>query len=170
MTDHIWIGDNFDSRPERVLVLGESWYGDLEPLRPYVLNWAKGEFRDQTFSRVSNVLKRTGYTFSRTCCHLDAWNQIAFCNFVVGTVGKTRDERPKTSHYEASRECFHMTLSMVKPRAVWILGTEQAKYSVPVVEKEHVMFQVAPHPVSRGLRNDILDQSWRLLVARLPRI
>lgn len=163
----IWIGQDYEVSGKRILVLGESWYGQLESLSDYIPKWAAGKIRDNTFSRIFNA--GSGSHTSKAAEHeiLQFWNSIAFYNFVVGTVGDTREHRPTKEQYESSKGPLRLVLEGLKPKGVWILGKGQAAYSEQVVRDMRLAYEVVAHPTSFGLKAEMLRQSWLLLHERI---
>lgn len=157
--DKLWIGPAYSK--QRILVLGESWYGDppdgLVTDEAYIHAYLEGRVVDAMYSRIANA------------CEVDRtefWNSIVFTNFVQ-RVGATRNHRPTAEQYKSACERLARILEEQEPLGVWILGVQQGKYSAPVVERTGIAYEVSAHPTSRrGLTNAALGLSWRALIAR----
>lgn len=156
--EKIWIGSTYSKL--RILVLGESWYGDflgdLVTDEGYIRAYLKGSVVDAMYSRIANA------------CELDRkefWNSIMFTNFVQ-RVGATRDHRPTAEHYKGACERLARILKEHTPRGVWILGVGQGEYSAPVVDRAGIAYEVSAHPTSYGLKNATLGASWKALLAK----
>lgn len=156
--EKVWRGPAY---PElRVLVLGESWYGDfsddLVTDDGYIRAYLEGRVTDAMYTRIANAcgLKRS-----------DFWNGIMFTNFVQ-RVGATRESRPSAEHYRGACLRLARLLEEHKPRGVWILGLGQGEHSAPVVERAGVACEVSAHPTSYGLKNAVLGASWHALLAK----
>lgn len=160
MMEQPWIGSRYAEPENRLLILGESWYGDEIPLTRYVPEWCSKVVTDALFSRLFNAC--SGYRTERASIdqRLGWWQQIAFCNFVPGTVGTSRSNRPTSSQFQAGEARLGQLLSQLKPRGVWILGKEQSEYSAPVAKELRINVQVSPHPASYGVRTATLAAAW----------
>ncbi|MES2598484.1 MAG: hypothetical protein V4662_24325 [Verrucomicrobiota bacterium] len=159
MTD-IWIGSRYDVSEKRIFVLGESTYGSDPVLVDYIPTWIRRQVRDTTFSRIFN-----GFSGNHTSRATDAdretfWSRIAFYNFVTRSVGPTREHRPTGADYSAAQTSLEAVLRRHSPAAVVILGTEQAQYSVPVVERLGICYVVTRHPTSYRLQTKVLTDAW----------
>jgi len=140
--ERVWIGPQYDAL--RVLVLGESWYGDYEgdlvTDAGYIAAYLTGTQVDRMYTKMANATG-LGKKF---------WELVAFTNFVQ-RVGDTLDSRPTTQHYLDARDRLRLLLSELSPKGVWILGTEQGAYSAPVVRATGVACEVSPHPTRIGV-------------------
>ncbi len=149
-----------------ILVLGESTYGSDPPLAGYVPVWIRSGVRDTTFSRIFNAF--SGFHTDRATVteREKFWAQIAFYNFVTRSIGPTREDRPTDDDYLAAQMPLKQVLEEHRPRAVMILGAEQAKYSAPIVASSGIPSVVTPHPTSYGLRTQVLKDAWHELQAK----
>lgn len=152
----IWTGANYDKL--RILVLGESWYGDYidNSDAGYIRMYLDGALTDSMYSRMANACG-----LSRN----DFWNGIAFTNFVQ-RIGDTRSCRPTTDDYQQAKARLVALLQHQKPKGVWILGIEQSKYSASVIEEMGISYEITAHPTSYGLSNAKLGASWHNLVSK----
>lgn len=161
ISDKPWIGKRFENT--RILVLGESWYGDwgsdYNSDSSYVAGYLAGEIRDSMYSKMANACGADRQTY---------WNSILFTNFVIWA-GDKRTDRPTRFMYEAAVPRLERLLQDYKPRGVWILGKEQSEFSAPVVHKAGIAFEVSFHPTSYGLRNKVLGESWHRLTSKITR-
>jgi hypothetical protein len=164
---NLWLGDSYHLPANRLLVLGESWWGDVEPLSDFVPKWAAGRVRDHTFSRLFNACSGLHTETATAEQRLAWWHTIAFYNFVTGSVGDLRGDRPTRAHFDAAAAPFTALMAEIRPRGVWILGKEQAQHSAPLVAAAAIPFEIAPHPTSYGLRSETLRESWTALNARV---
>ncbi|MFO0858967.1 MAG: hypothetical protein U0570_00315 [Phycisphaerales bacterium] len=162
----VWIGTNYKLSPSRILILGESWYGDADPLAEYVPWWILKQVRDNTFARVFNAASGFHTESASVAQRSGWWNSIAFYNFVPGSVGENRTDRPTRAVFLAAREPLRAVLEQLRPNGVWILGKEQTDYSAGVVERLGITFEVTPHPTAYGVATRTLADSWAELVQR----
>lgn len=157
--ERIWIGPDYGTL--RVLVLGESWYGDydgdLATDAGYIAAYLDSKQVDRMYSKIANATGLGKQKF---------WRAVAFTNFVQ-RIGATPDCRPTRRHYQDARERLQLLLRELKPWGVWILGIEQSTYSAPVVSGAGIQCEVSPHPTSVGLPSARLAEGWNDLVARL---
>lgn len=156
MTDLIWIGDRFAER--RILVLGESWYGDYADNTDtgYIRLYLAGKLADRMYTRMANACG-----LSRD----DFWHGIAFTNFAQ-RVGEKREDRPTLAMYEAAKPRLSRLLAELQPRGVWILGKEQGEHSAPLVAAAGIPLVVSRHPTSYGVPNAELGADWSNLLER----
>lgn len=162
----VWIGDNYERSADRILVLGESWYDDVEPLAVYVPRWARGDVDDKTFSRLFNGASGLHTERATLAQRLAWWNGIAFYNFVPGTVGKSRSDRPSRAACIAARDPLAAVLDRLRPKGVWIIGKGQAEHSADVVRLFGAAYEVTAHTASYGLSSAALKTSWANLLTK----
>lgn len=161
---NVWIGDEYGRDRRRILVLGESWYGPVEPLEDYVPRWCRRELNDYMFARLFNVASGSNTSKAGYARRREWWDRIAFCNFVAGSVGATRADRPIVADFVGAAKGLGEILGRVAPRGVWVVGKEQAAYSLPVVRSFGAAVEVTRHTSSRGLTSADLAASWERLV------
>jgi hypothetical protein len=160
----VWIGDDYAASAPRILILGESWYGDIEPLVGYVPRWARGEINDSMFSRLFNAASGSHTDRASHAQRLAWWNGIAFYNFVPGTLGDSRSDRPSRATFVAARVPLAAVLDRLRPQGVWIIGKQQAEHSVDVVRLFGAAYEVTAHTASYGLSAVALATSWSNLL------
>ncbi len=150
----IWIGPEYPR--QRILVLGESWYGNWADNtdRGYITLYLAGDVADAMYTKMANACGRS---------KADFWNSIAFTNFAE-RVGDRREDRPTKEHYEVAAARLTALLEHLRPRGVWVLGKGQAEHSVPVIEQAGVPYDVSVHPTGYGVKNATLGESWARLM------
>jgi hypothetical protein len=155
--ERVWIGPHFDRR--RLLVLGESWYGDYEgdlvTDDGYIAAYLADTQVDRMYTKMANATGLGKENF---------WNSVAFTNFVQ-RVGATLDCRPTPQHYREAQDRLRRLLSDLKPSGVWILGTEQGTDSEPIVRAVGIACTVSPHPTRRGVTSAWLGEGWHALLS-----
>lgn len=158
--DRPWMGINYESK--RILVLGESWYGDWgsehNSDHGYVTAYLTNKISDRMYTKMANACGLARDTY---------WHSIAFTNFVIWA-GHSRTDRPTSDMYKSAIERLDRLLQEHKPQGVWILGKEQSQYSEPVIRNAGVKCEVALHPTSYGVSNQVLGESWKRLIEQLP--
>jgi hypothetical protein len=158
----VWIGSQYSALSNRILILGESTYGDDPPLSTYLPQWISRAVRDTTFARVFNACSGN-HTSRASVSDRDAfWANVAFYNFVIDRLS-TRQSRPKLSHYQKAAGPFLNLLESMRPRGVLILGSEQAQHSAHLVAECGILSAIAPHPTSWGLRTQVITDAWNSL-------
>lgn len=119
---------------------GESWYGtyadDHQFDDGWIAAWLRGEVEDRMYSRMSNAI---GVERERL------WHAIAYTNFVQ-CVGPERRDRPTRSMYEKGAVRLRAIIEELKPKAVLLLGIEQARHSGVVVAAAGLPSVVCRHP------------------------
>ena len=157
--ERIWIGNRYPAT--RVFVLGESWYGtyegDLVTDAGWIQAYLEGRVTDRMYSKIANSCGMSRETY---------WHDVAYTNFVQ-CVGDAPSSRPSQEQYLDSQPRLRNLLATFSPRAVWILGEEQARYSRPVVDELNLICEVSWHPTRVGVTNERLGASWRTLQSRI---
>ncbi len=148
----------------RILILGESWYGPIEPLETYIPDWANRRKIDRTFTRIFNAASGLHSSHANPTERLGFWHKVAFYNFVPYSIGDTNNSRPKTADYEQSMAILPTVVKPLNPRAVWILGIGQGAFSSRVLADNGIKFVITRHPTSRGTPNELLRNSWANLL------
>jgi hypothetical protein len=161
-----WIGQNW-RRTHKTLILGESWYGG-GTIEAIVTAWICRRERDYFLSRVFNACSGLR-TESATLAERQAfWDSVAFQNFVCWSLGKGSKCRPTAADYQHACKHLEHLLAELRPAGVWVLGKEQAEYSVPVLEHRSAVYEWAYHPCARRRAGShSLRDSWRRLQQRL---
>jgi hypothetical protein len=157
----IWIGSSYSQSPRRILILGESTYGQDPPLISYIPTWIAGA-KDYTFSRIFNACSGAHTSTASIAQRQAFWDSIAFYNFLTVAL-PSRETRPTDAQYRASEQALDEMLARYTPSGVWILGVGQARFSWPIVARHHIPYVVQRHPTSRGLRADNLRDSFAIL-------
>lgn len=159
---NIWIGDNYQRSALKILILGESWYGEDKSLAIAIREWASGE-KDATFRRIFKAARGKDSKNATEEEKLEFWHSISFYNF-IDSVGPTRQYRPTAKHYESAKLRLVSVLMDYKPKAVWILGKGQALHSKSIITDFGMRAVVTAHPTSFGLKNKDLADSWNELL------
>lgn len=135
-----WIGSKYtkDNRfGIRVLVLGESHYGDESNTRSTftteVVGWLAKDVRHAFFTKVSKVLLGLdGKTWLDDEARGEVWEHIAFYNFIQGFVSTDSRVRPSAEMWEAAKESFLEVVNKLTPQVVLVLGKELASHLPPM--------------------------------------
>jgi len=137
-----WIGDKYfdsDYFGVRVLVLGESHYGEKQEMRPTitteVVRWLAQRERHSFFTKVSKVLLGAGKeTWLDNKTRSDIWEHIAFYNYIQGFVGNDSRIRPTYDLWNLSREPFLEVVTKLSPAVILVLGKELGR-NIPDLPK-----------------------------------
>jgi len=127
-----WIGPQY-ARPDnifkrRILVLGESHYGPYGTEHPddtinTVQLFTQGGARHAFFTKIAKVLLGLNETHWLSNKDLkEAFDNIAFYNYIPQFAGEQARQRPTPAMWDASREPFSKTLELLQPHLVIILG------------------------------------------------
>jgi hypothetical protein len=162
----VWVGSNYAASVPNVMILGESWWGDLESLGDAIERWARDKQADATFSRLFNTCTGTRRERASYNERMSFWNSIAFYNFVQGSLGPTRKSRPSSKDFQSAVPALEKVLKSLKPTCVWIVGLGQSEYSMPVLRRLNIPFEAVRHP-SSGIAHDAFHGSWKGLLARV---
>jgi hypothetical protein len=162
----VWVGSGYVAAERRVLILGESWWGDVERLGGAIERWARDEQADATFSRLFNTCSGKRRERASYNERMAFWNSIAFYNFVQGSLGATRKSRPSRMHFTSAIPALEKVLKSLKPTCVWVVGVGQSEYSSAVLQQLNIPFEVVRHP-SSGISHENFYGSWRNLLARV---
>ena len=139
----------------RVLILGESHYGDIGAesatfTTEVVREWAQDK-RHRFFTVTQKLVAGIGTDEWVTDEERAAfWEQVAFYNFVQAFPGPEPRYRPTQEMWAAASPAFLATLAELKPQVVVILGIELQGYLPEVPNGIHLCF--AQHPSSRGFQ------------------
>lgn len=150
-----WIGANYWSEGlagVRVLILGESHYGDADTERSsftteIVREWGQ-EKRLRFFTMIQKLLLGHGPGWISDEARAEFWEQVAFYNFVQAFVGTEPRTRPTREMWDAARMPFLATLAELQPQVLVVLGLELAT-NLPQVPPSIFVCKV-PHPSSNG--------------------
>lgn len=147
-----WIGSKYFGENYfglRVLVLGESHYGDVLESRPTVTTevvrlLAQNE-RHVFFTKVSKVLLGLdGNTWLDNKQRGEIWEHIAFYNYIQGFVGNDSRIRPSSDLWKASTQPFLEVVQKLSPAVILVLGKELGSH-IPSLA-DHIEVCCIQHP------------------------
>lgn len=127
-----WVGDRYTNSSligQRLLVLGESHYGDdswgaEEFTQEVVRTWAIQK-RHAFFTKVAKlVLDLPDERWVDDDLRETFWHSVAFYNYVQEYVGPWARHRPTDEMWEAAAVPFLDVLAELRPTAVLVLGSE----------------------------------------------
>jgi len=153
-----WVGKDYWSvglKGVRLLVLGESHYGDVGQEHPQftqhvVQQWGQQK-RLAFFTKIAKLsLGRTADKGITNEERSEFFDRVAFYNFVQQFVPAAR-HRPSTEMWTQAIEPFHKVVDSVKPQVILILGQELAAH-VPAVSADILICSIQ-HPSYSGFRH-----------------
>ncbi|SOZ19371.1 hypothetical protein CBM2609_B30248 [Cupriavidus taiwanensis] len=140
----IWVGERYPRH--RTFVLGLSYYGvwdgDKETDEVYVGKYVADEIEDRLYSKLDR---------SVGLCRRDFWQQIAFTNMVIGSVGIQSDSKTSDDRVRAGMPRLRDLLVKYEPERVWLLGKQLERYAGHVCGDLGIPFVTIAHPT--GLNN-----------------
>src|SRR6185503_16770241 len=90
----------------------------------WISAYLRGEKIDRMYTRMANACGMTPHEF---------WEGILFTNFVL-RVGDVRSDRPTREMYLSAGPRLRSILAEHCPKAAWVLGIEQSRFSGPILE------------------------------------
>lgn len=140
-----WVGAKYESGNRfgvRVLILGESHHGSAEDLHREVTSsvvkeWGQ-EKRRSFFTTVSKFICSMGKgTWISNADRAEAWEHVAFYNFVQESAGPASRYRPTRLMWERAAAPLQEVLAVLKPDVLVVLGVELNSHlpaSLPDIE------------------------------------
>lgn len=123
-----WIGREFDQgiRGHRVLLLGESHYGDhiAADHRSYTADIVKRYAIDGPTIAYFTIVYRllTNDAIPTPSLRAEFWNSVSFYNYVQNYVGTGPRQRPTTANWASGRLPFVQVIDALRPACVVVLG------------------------------------------------
>ena len=143
VSDRIWIGDRYAEH--RLLILGESYYGqyegDMETDEVYLREHVAGRQPDKMYEKMEQALGLTA---------AQLWHQCIFTNLVTGSIGDTYRATAKVDQFKAGLPRLRELLRRHGPARVWIMGKTQSKYSGRVVDEFGARWVACYHPTGKN--------------------
>jgi hypothetical protein len=163
-----WVGKDFKDQEIRVLILGESWYGDFQQKDEirYIETWIRRESpgkTDRFFSRIYNACNSKSAAQSTELERSVFWHKVAFTNLVSESVGNKARIRPNDAHWKRGVRRLELLLKKLKCNRVLVLGLEAGFYAETVLKKVEITFVKCPHPSGYGVTTECLREKWREL-------
>jgi hypothetical protein len=153
-----WIGSQYRSeglRGVRILILGESHYGDIGTesatfTTEVVKEWGQKK-RHRFFTVTQKLVAGIGKGESVTDEQRAAfWEQVAFYNFVQAFPGPQPRTRPTKEDWADAAPVFLATMADLKPQVVVVLGVQLQGHLPDIPNSIQVCF--VRHPSSRGFQ------------------
>lgn len=160
-----WVGQDYPKR--RIFVLGESYTGTYE---------GELEYDDAYMSALLAGKKVDGpELFIKMARKLDMtvnllWNQVAFTNMSIGSIGKTNAVKVSTAQLKAGQPRLEMLLRRLEPLGVLILGAKTGVAAAPVCQRLGIKYRTVYHPTGVNNANprtactpEMLQSAWLAL-------
>lgn len=119
-----WIGDRYGEQSPRLLLLGESHYGEgadqADATIKLTRQFVEGDMNHRFWTSTMKIVEGPDCPMDRG----EFWNGVAFYNYVQQSVGANAGDRPTPKQFRDSEAAFFQVLDDVKPDAILVLGTE----------------------------------------------
>lgn len=164
-----WVGRQFRAQNHRVLILGESWYGNFGASEEiwYIDTWIKRQApgkSDRFFSRIFNSCNLKSAAQATQSERAAFWDSVAFTNLVSESVGDAPRVRPGEAHWKKGvRRLERLLLRLQCDRAL-ILGLETSFYAKPVFDGWGIKSVSCPHPSGYGITKKMLQEKWAQVI------
>ena len=125
-----WVGAKYKSSKPRIMLLGESVYGDVpkEEGSEFVINMINAVYTqtwcNPYFTKVTNLLNQLNISWAAN--EFDCWGNLLFYEYVQEPLDSAR-VRPTTEQWEKSEIAFEEILNEYKPQLILVLGKELYK-------------------------------------------
>ncbi|WP_082791863.1 hypothetical protein [Aeromonas enteropelogenes] len=122
-----YVGDQYHSSHYgvRVMILGESHYGDAEDVSPdytqYVVNEHAFRAGSPFFTKITNLLRGKVGEVSIEERH-EVWRHVAFYNYIQEFVGDAGRIRPTSAMWERAACAFKEVVQELQPDVILVLG------------------------------------------------
>lgn len=161
-----WIGSQYFNPNYfglRVLVLGESHYGNVAEFHPNftieVVRDLAQNHRHSFFTKISKVLLGLDqHTHIGNSERKEIWEHIAFYNYIPGFVAEDPRQRPTLAMWSTAKQPFLDIIQELSPHVVLVLGKALSTH-IPTLP-EHIEICAIQHP-STGFSY----QQWNPLFA-----
>jgi hypothetical protein len=121
---HEWEGKDYRFQPHRLLILGESHYGDYAKSGDATVKlteeYLSGQINHAFWTNIQNVVSPTSLKVSERPAF---WHSVAFYNYVQTSAGATAGIAPNSSAFGKSKDAFFTVLDRLQPDAILVLST-----------------------------------------------
>jgi hypothetical protein len=119
-----WVGDDFKNRPQRLLILGESHYGEYAKTGDATIKmteeYLSGDINYAFWTNIQNVVSPVPLIKSERAAF---WQSVAFYNYVQESAGPTAGIAPSDTAFKNSKGAFFTVLDRLKPHVILVLST-----------------------------------------------
>ena len=130
-----WVGEWYHEAKLyglRILLLGESHYGEGEPKASFTRNVVKRwgqDNRHSFFTKITKFILNQGKNGNLTAAQRrEFWEKVAFYNYVQEFAGAKARQRPTPEMWKRSEEAYYQVLEELEPDLVVVLGKQLAKH------------------------------------------
>ena len=156
---HPWVGNNYESENPKILILGESHYGDADEnkeifTQTVVKSWAlRGEGSHKFFTTIAEILSDRMDIWLSDDEAKEFWNKVIFYNYIQDFVGENARKRPIDEMWKQAKKPFEQVLHQYNPDIVVVLGKDLGWYIEQYADDfEKIVFCYWTHP-SAGFGN-----------------
>jgi len=139
-----WIGPEYNNNGIdglKILILGESHYGDKEyedvtsdVIRKYVISGQPYAFFTKIAKCILQIPVEDKFSMKQ---RTQIWNSVAFYNYIQTFIGNNPRERPNDDMWNNTEKPFRETINYIKPHVCVVLGCELWKHLPSPEEKLH---------------------------------
>lgn len=118
-----WVGSRYLENEHRLLILGESHYGDESMDADSTINFTR-EYTEGTNHRFwTSIMQAVRGQSYWEIDRKEFWADVAFYNYVQEPVAETAGVAPTPTMFAASKEPFSVVLNRLKPKRILILSS-----------------------------------------------
>lgn len=162
-----WVGDLYWKSSPKVLVLGESHYGNQERNYPRftidVVRQMAIEGRGAFFTKITKVLLGKPKQPVSPAEKRALWDRIAFYNYIQELIAEApRSSRPTQAMWQQARSPFVQVMNRLQPDILVVMGTELGR-QVAEFEPDFAAtrFCYWPHPSSFVFRQPTAHKAFK---------
>ncbi len=148
-----WVGNNYENENLKILVLGESHYGNAEEnketfTQDVIKSWAlREEGSIKFFTTIAKILSDKTEVYLSDDNAKEFWHKVAFYNYVQDFVGEEARMRPTELMWEEAKLPFIQVVNKLKPNIVVVLGSHLGEYIEEYADQfENTIFCYWYHP------------------------
>jgi len=118
-----WKGSEYEHSRPRLLILGESHYGDISS-DPDATRSLTAEYVDNKWSHRfwTNIMQVVAGAPKHEIDRSEFWNSVALYNYVQGSAGPTAGQAPPKELWASSEQAFFSVLERLQPERVLVLS------------------------------------------------
>lgn len=118
-----WVGSNYGTNDDRLLILGESHYGPAS-MPGNSTKTLTQEYVDEKWNHRfwTNIMQVVNGQPHEEIDRAEFWRRVAFYNYVQQPVAETPGVAPACEMFTASKAAFFSVLDSLKPKAILVLS------------------------------------------------
>jgi hypothetical protein len=148
-----WLGDNYENENIKILILGESHYGNSDEnketfTQDVIKSWAlREEGSIKFFTTIAKVLSDKIDEWLSDDDAKEFWNKVVFYNYIQDFVGQNARIRPTDEMWRQAEKPFNEVLLKYQPDIVVVLGKDLGWYVEQYANDfEKIVFCYWTHP------------------------